>query len=94
LTPARRAAKKKIEPLSIRRPVVRRVSDHDRQGETMRFLITATSADKQAKNDGPPDERLFDAYMKFNEEMTKAGVLIAAEGRSGWRARTCWRSSR
>ena len=26
------------------------------------------------------DEKLFSEYMKFNEEMHKAGVLVAAEG--------------
>jgi hypothetical protein len=47
----------------------------------MRFLITTqTASDRTA----PPDEAvgmdLLTAYMKFNEEMAKAGVLVAAEG--------------
>jgi hypothetical protein len=51
----------------------------------MRFIITA----QPGKNSTPPDmdapvvdEKLFSSYMKFNEEMHKAGVLVAAEGLS------------
>jgi hypothetical protein len=48
----------------------------------MRFIITAqpgkdsTSPDSNA----PFDQELFSAYMRFNEEMHRAGVLVAAEG--------------
>ena len=48
----------------------------------MKFIITAhpgpdtTSQDPQA----PFDEALFTAYMQFNEEMHRAGVLVASEG--------------
>lgn len=48
----------------------------------MRFIITA-----QAGADGPRadeqaglDEALLTAYMRFNEEMHQAGVLVASEG--------------
>lgn len=48
----------------------------------MRFIITARPADHSTPHnpDAPFDEALFTAYMKFNEEMHKAGVLVAAEG--------------
>jgi hypothetical protein len=49
----------------------------------MRFIITAApdpNAPKKAEADAPPDEKLLAAYMKFNEDMHKAGVLIASEG--------------
>ncbi|WP_437730083.1 YciI family protein [Sorangium sp. So ce1335] len=48
----------------------------------MRFIITAAPGTDQAKTDaeGPPDEELFAAYMRYNEDMAKAGVLIASEG--------------
>jgi hypothetical protein len=48
----------------------------------MRFIITARPADHGTPHtpDAPLDEALFTAYMKFNEEMHKAGVLVAAEG--------------
>lgn len=51
----------------------------------MRFIITAGPGDSTAG--GPPvgpngdfDQELFSKYMKFNEELHKAGVLIASEG--------------
>jgi hypothetical protein len=48
----------------------------------MRFIITAGPGDT---NPGAPpeaafDEALFAAYMRFNEEMHQAGVLVASEG--------------
>ena len=48
----------------------------------MRFIITARPGDNSAPltPDPPFDEALFTEYMKFNEEMHKAGVLVAAEG--------------
>jgi len=50
----------------------------------MRFMITAGPADelkgKDETADAPFDEKLFTAYMKFNEDLMKAGVLIASEG--------------
>ena len=48
----------------------------------MRFIITARPG-PEARAPGserPFDEALFSAYMKFNEEMHKAGILVAAEG--------------
>jgi len=48
----------------------------------MRFIITAqASADKKATEQPPDfDAELFKAYMRFNEEMHQAGVLVASEG--------------
>jgi hypothetical protein len=48
----------------------------------MRFIITAQPGnDSQPPDSNAPfDETLFTAYMTFNEEMHKAGVLVAAEG--------------
>ena len=48
----------------------------------MRFIITAQAGEhgKQAQADGAFDEKLFTDYMKFNEEMYRAGVLVASEG--------------
>jgi hypothetical protein len=55
----------------------------------MRFLITAAPSPEGKAPDGPPDDDLIAAYMKFNEDMAKAGVLVTAEGLnpSGARAR-------
>jgi hypothetical protein len=48
----------------------------------MRFIITAQpSADKKTTEPQPDfDPELFKAYMRFNEEMHQAGILVASEG--------------
>jgi hypothetical protein len=48
----------------------------------MRFIITARPGDDTKPQDpnAPMDEKLFSDYMRFNEELHKAGVLVAAEG--------------
>jgi hypothetical protein len=46
----------------------------------MRFVITARPADDAATPSGPPSDDLIAAYMKFNEDMHNAGVLVASEG--------------
>ena len=52
----------------------------------MRFIITAGPGDTKPESNGhlkadqPFDEKMFAAYMKFNEDMHRAGVLVAAEG--------------
>lgn len=51
----------------------------------MRFLITAGCAPESppgVKCEGGSDMKLFDALMRFNEEMERAGVLVASEGHS------------
>lgn len=48
----------------------------------MRFIITAQSdpANRSAEQTDEFDAELFKAYMRFNEEMHTAGVLVASEG--------------
>jgi hypothetical protein len=46
----------------------------------MRFIITATTDDDAPKPDAPFDPAIFKAYMKFNEDLHNAGVLVASEG--------------
>ena len=48
----------------------------------MRFIITAQPGEnsKPLDPEAPIDEELFTAHMRFNEEMHKAGVLVASEG--------------
>jgi hypothetical protein len=48
----------------------------------MRFIITAQSdpANRSAEQTDEFDAELFKAYMRFNEEMHAAGVLLASEG--------------
>ncbi len=45
----------------------------------MKFMILL-KADKKTEAGALPDERLLTAMGKYNEELTKAGVLVAAEG--------------
>jgi hypothetical protein len=47
----------------------------------MRFMITAAPDPNAPKSEEPPpDEKMIAAYMKFNEDMHKAGVLVTSEG--------------
>jgi hypothetical protein len=48
----------------------------------MRFIITAQPGTDEAEAGKEPsfDEALFTSYMRFNEEMHRAGVLVASEG--------------
>lgn len=48
----------------------------------MRFIITAQASTDGKATEGPQefDAELFKAYMRFNEEMQRAGVLVASEG--------------
>ncbi|MGA2266673.1 MAG: YciI family protein [Phycisphaerae bacterium] len=45
----------------------------------MRFMILVPS-NKESEEGVLPDEKAFAAMGKFNEEMVKAGVMLAAEG--------------
>ena len=48
----------------------------------MRFIITAQAGTDETNpaTEASFDEKLLIAYMKFNEEMHKAGILVASEG--------------
>ena len=48
----------------------------------MRYVITAQAGQEGTAPDpgAPFDEEMFAAYMRFNEEMQRAGVLVASEG--------------
>lgn len=46
----------------------------------MRFIITARRDETRPQTEAPFDERLFADYMRFNEELHNAGVLVASEG--------------
>ena len=45
----------------------------------MRFMILV-KATKESEAGAPPDEKLMGAMMKYNEELVKAGVMLAGEG--------------
>jgi hypothetical protein len=46
---------------------------------TMRFMVMV-KANKDSEAGAPPDEKLMTEMGNFNEELVKAGVLLAAEG--------------
>jgi len=49
----------------------------------MRFLITAARDPNSAESqpaDAPFSDELFASYMKFNDDLTRAGVLVTSEG--------------
>jgi hypothetical protein len=48
----------------------------------MRFIITAGKGegDTKAGPEAAPDEQVLVDYMRYNEELYRAGVLVAAEG--------------
>jgi hypothetical protein len=46
----------------------------------MRFVITARASEGAPASNTPPNDDLFAAYMKFNEDLHLAGVLVASEG--------------
>jgi hypothetical protein len=45
----------------------------------MRFMVIV-SADKNSEAGVLPDEKILTDMGKFNEEMVKAGVMLAGEG--------------
>lgn len=45
----------------------------------MRFMVIV-KATKESEAGGPPDPEIMDAMGKFNEELVKAGVMLAGEG--------------
>src|SRR5258706_10736951 len=62
--------------MSISEPLDRRVFERETH---MRFLIAATTGEDSTR-EAPMTDAVFDAYMKYNEELSRAGVLIASEG--------------
>jgi len=46
----------------------------------MRFIITTHPGDDFKPHAAPPDEKLLEKYMRFNEDLHRAGVLVASEG--------------
>jgi hypothetical protein len=45
----------------------------------MRFMVIV-KANKESESGGTPDEKLLAAMGKYNEELAKAGVMLAGEG--------------
>src|SRR5437764_7731690 len=81
----RRGYKKAGPALSIRRPPARRGNGARRSSaihpkETdMRFMVLI-KADKNTEAGVMPSQELIAEMTKFNEELVKAGVMLAGEG--------------
>ncbi len=45
----------------------------------MRFMVLA-KADEESEAGGLPDDEYAEAMIRYNEELARAGVLLAAEG--------------
>ena len=46
----------------------------------MRFMVLMIPGDKSYEAGAMPDAGLLDAMMKYNEELAKAGVILAGDG--------------
>src|SRR6266850_1419203 len=53
--------------------------ESDERNWTMRFMVLV-KADKNSESGVLPAEKILTAMGKFNEELVKAGVMLAAEG--------------
>jgi hypothetical protein len=62
--------------MSIPGRLIRRIN---RGRETMRFMVLV-KANKESEAGVLPDEKILTAMGKYNEELVKAGVMLAAEG--------------
>jgi hypothetical protein len=71
-----REGEKKFDALSISLPVIRFTG---RRNNTMRFMMIV-KANKDSEAGVMPGRELLEAMGKFNEEMARAGVLVAGEG--------------
>jgi hypothetical protein len=59
--------------------VTERLSSVKRKERTMRFMVIV-KASKDSEAGVLPDEKILAAMGKYNEELAKAGVLLAGEG--------------
>ena len=48
----------------------------------MRFMVMAIMPTKESESAPPPKPEAFAAMQEYNEELAKAGILLAAEGLS------------
>jgi hypothetical protein len=68
---------------TIRRRGHRTTRIHSRfdlkEQKAMRFMVIV-KANKESESDAMPDPQLMSEMGKFNEELVKAGVMLAAEG--------------
>src|SRR5258705_10293589 len=74
------AGPRKDADVSIPSAAVRRTSEGGKEKETsMRFMVLV-KADKNSEAGVLPDAKILAAMGKYNEELVKAGVMLAGEG--------------
>src|ERR1700761_1907640 len=74
--PVRRVSRERIKSGIIRKPRSTSIPN----GEiTMRFMVMVR-ASKDSEAGVPPDEKLLADMGKYNEELVKAGIMLAGEG--------------
>jgi hypothetical protein len=54
--------------------------NNGKKGETIMRFMVIVKADKESEAGVLPDEKLLTEMGKFNEELVKAGVMLAGEG--------------
>src|SRR5262245_10928486 len=52
----------------------------DREGDTAMRVMVIVKASKESESGALPDHKILTEMGKFNEELTKAGVMLAGEG--------------
>src|SRR5918994_2318333 len=72
--------RKNLRSVSIYRGLVRRsIETPEPRSHPMRFMILVKATDQSEAGDMPSQE-LLEQMQKYNEELVKAGVMLAGEG--------------
>src|SRR5262252_11094230 len=54
--------------------------DRRKHGENVMRVMVVVKASKESEAGAPPDMKILEAMGKFNEELVKAGIMLAGEG--------------
>jgi hypothetical protein len=69
-----------LKVVSIRRLLVRRVSESKKKGDTTMRVLVLVKASEESEKSVMPTKELVAEMGKFNDELVKAGVMLAADG--------------
>jgi hypothetical protein len=72
----RRSRRQGSDPVDVARDPLRT----ETKGDTRMRVMVIVTADKNSESGVLPDMKLLEDMGKFNEELTKAGVMLAGEG--------------
>ena len=62
------------------KPVGQPTRDHKLKGDITMRVMVLVKEDKQSESGVLPDEKILTEMNKYNEELVKAGVMLAGEG--------------